>query len=112
MGAVERQVASLLGQCESRDEKLTELAALLRTLQVRVDRLDEGGAGLASLVRSVVGQQLQDLGAGGLRGPEVRLARRGRTGVPAEGGAFPGAGAAVWDLPEWGTQGGWERLGC
>ncbi|KAM7142105.1 SUN domain-containing protein 1 isoform 2-T6 [Molossus nigricans] len=71
MSAVERQVASLWGQCQSRDQKLSELTASLQTLQVRVDRLDQGGAGLSSLVQSVVGQHLKDIGARGLPGSEA-----------------------------------------
>ncbi|XP_066129669.1 SUN domain-containing protein 1 isoform X3 [Saccopteryx bilineata] len=62
---VERQMTFLSGQCQSRDEKLRELSALLQTLQVRVDQLDEGRAGMASLIKSVVGQHLKDIGAGG-----------------------------------------------
>ncbi|XP_053782775.1 SUN domain-containing protein 1 [Desmodus rotundus] len=68
---VERQVASLSGQCQSRDEKLRELTASLQQLQVRVDQLDDGGAGVSSLVRSVLGQHLKDLGAGGLLGSQT-----------------------------------------
>ncbi|XP_066198174.1 SUN domain-containing protein 1 isoform X1 [Saccopteryx leptura] len=62
---VERQMTFLSGQCQSRDEKLRELSALLQTLQVRVDQLDEGRAGMSSLIKSVVGQHLKDIGAGG-----------------------------------------------
>lgn len=70
---MERQVTSLSGQCQSRDEKLRELTASLQKLQVRVDQMDDGGAGVSSLVTSVVGQRLKDLGAGGLLGSQVRL---------------------------------------
>lgn len=68
---VERQVASLSGQCQSRDQRLRELTASLQQLQARVDRLDDGGAGVSSLVRTVVGQHLKDLGAGGLLGSQT-----------------------------------------
>ncbi|XP_065779714.1 SUN domain-containing protein 1 isoform X7 [Muntiacus reevesi] len=47
MSEVERQVATLSGQCHSHDEKLGQLAALLQKLQARVDRKDgssEGGS--------------------------------------------------------------------
>ncbi|KAF4015992.1 hypothetical protein G4228_007393 [Cervus hanglu yarkandensis] len=47
MSEVERQVATLSGQCQSHDEKLGQLAALLRKLQARVDQADgssEGGS--------------------------------------------------------------------
>lgn len=70
---MERQVTSLSGQCQSRDEKLRELTASLQKLQVRVDQMDAGGAGVSSLVTSVVGQHLKDLAAGGLLGSQVRL---------------------------------------
>uniref|UniRef100_A0A8C9JR13 Sad1 and UNC84 domain containing 1 n=1 Tax=Panthera tigris altaica TaxID=74533 RepID=A0A8C9JR13_PANTA len=40
---VERQVASLSGQCHGHDEKLRELAAVLRRLQARVDQMDGDG---------------------------------------------------------------------
>lgn len=73
MGAAE-------GQCQGRDEKLRELTTLLQTLQVRVDQLDEGGVGLSALVRSVVGQHLKDLGAGGLPGSQVRWGRHSEDG--------------------------------
>ncbi|XP_035870577.1 SUN domain-containing protein 1 isoform X4 [Phyllostomus discolor] len=71
MREVERQVASLAGRCQSRDERLRELAASLQQLQARVDRLDDGGAGVSSLVRSVVGQHLKDLSASGLLGAQT-----------------------------------------
>ncbi|KAK1343643.1 LOW QUALITY PROTEIN: hypothetical protein QTO34_016423 [Cnephaeus nilssonii] len=71
MSEVERQVTSLSGQCQSRDEKLRELTASLQKLQVRVDQMDDGGAGVSSLVTSVVGQRLKDLGAGGLLGSQA-----------------------------------------
>uniref|UniRef100_G1NX26 Sad1 and UNC84 domain containing 1 n=1 Tax=Myotis lucifugus TaxID=59463 RepID=G1NX26_MYOLU len=63
MSEVERQVTSLSGQCQSRDEKLRELTASLQKLQVRVDQMDDGGAGVSSLVTSVVGQHLKDADA-------------------------------------------------
>ncbi|XP_043310789.1 SUN domain-containing protein 1 isoform X16 [Cervus canadensis] len=47
MSEVERQVATLSGQCHSHDEKLGQLAALLQKLQARVDQADgssEGGS--------------------------------------------------------------------
>lgn len=72
MREVERQVASLSGQCQGRDERLRELTASLQQLQARVDHLDDGGAGVSSLVRSVVAQHLKDLGASGLLGSQVR----------------------------------------
>lgn len=72
MSEVERQVTSLSGQCQSRDEKLRELTASLQKLQVQVDQMDDGGAGVSSLVTSVVGQHLKDLGASGLLGSQVR----------------------------------------
>ncbi|XP_070270333.1 SUN domain-containing protein 1 isoform X9 [Myotis yumanensis] len=71
MSEVERQVTSLSGQCQSRDEKLRELTASLQKLQVRVDQMDDGGAGVSSLVTSVVGQHLKDLGASGLLGSQA-----------------------------------------
>ncbi|XP_036913867.1 SUN domain-containing protein 1 isoform X2 [Sturnira hondurensis] len=71
MREVERQVASLSGQCQSRDGKLSELTASLQQLQVRVDQLDDGGAGVSSLVRSMVRQHLKDLGAGRLLGSQT-----------------------------------------
>ncbi|XP_054574253.1 SUN domain-containing protein 1 isoform X3 [Eptesicus fuscus] len=71
MSEVERQVTSLSGQCQSRDEKLRELTASLQKLQVRVDQMDDGGARVSSLVTSVVGQHLKDLGAGGLLGSQA-----------------------------------------
>ncbi|XP_053512930.1 SUN domain-containing protein 1 isoform X6 [Artibeus jamaicensis] len=71
MREVERQVASLSGQCQSRDGKLRELTASLQQLQVRVDQLDDGGAGPSSLVRSVVEHHLKGLGAGGLLGSQT-----------------------------------------
>lgn len=69
---MERQVTSLSGQCQSRDEKLRELTASLQKLQVRVDQMDDRGAGVSSLVTSMVGQHLKDLGARGLLGSQVR----------------------------------------
>lgn len=69
---MERQVTSLSSQCQSRDEKMRELTASLQKLQVRVDQMDDGGAGLSSLVTSVVRQHLKDLGASGLLGSQVR----------------------------------------
>ncbi|XP_059555460.1 SUN domain-containing protein 1 isoform X9 [Myotis daubentonii] len=71
MSEVERQVTSLSGQCQSRDEKLRELTASLQKLQVRVDQMDDGGAGVSSLVTSMVGQHLKDLGASGLLGSQA-----------------------------------------
>ncbi|XP_045316648.1 SUN domain-containing protein 1 isoform X17 [Leopardus geoffroyi] len=50
---VERQVASLSGQCHGHDEKLRELAAVLRRLQARVDQMDGDGGGTLSLTDSV-----------------------------------------------------------
>ncbi|XP_006765314.1 PREDICTED: SUN domain-containing protein 1 isoform X7 [Myotis davidii] len=73
MSEVERQVTSLSGQCQSRDEKLRELTASLQKLQVRVDQMDDRGAGVSSLVTSVVGQHLKDLGARGLLGSQADL---------------------------------------
>ncbi|XP_023603967.1 SUN domain-containing protein 1 isoform X3 [Myotis lucifugus] len=58
-------------ECQSRDEKLRELTASLQKLQVRVDQMDDGGAGVSSLVTSVVGQHLKDLGASGLLGSQA-----------------------------------------
>ncbi|XP_046945351.1 SUN domain-containing protein 1 isoform X4 [Lynx rufus] len=49
MSEVERQVASLSGQCHGHDEKLRELAAVLRRLQARVDQMDGDGGGTLSL---------------------------------------------------------------
>ncbi|KAM5301268.1 SUN domain-containing protein 1 isoform 2-T4 [Glossophaga mutica] len=74
MREVERQVASLSGQCQSRDERLRELTASLQQLQVRVGQLDDGGAGAPSPARSAAGQPLKDLGAGGLLGSQADLA--------------------------------------
>lgn len=71
MNEVERQVTSLSGQCQSRDEKLRELTASLQKLQVRVDQMDGRGAGMSSLVKSLVGQHLKDLEAGGLLGSKT-----------------------------------------
>lgn len=71
MSEVERQVTSLSGQCQSRDEKLRELTASLQKLQVRVDQMDDRGAGVSSLVTSMVGQHLKDLGARGLLGSQA-----------------------------------------
>uniref|UniRef100_A0A667IKX8 Sad1 and UNC84 domain containing 1 n=2 Tax=Lynx canadensis TaxID=61383 RepID=A0A667IKX8_LYNCA len=53
MSEVERQVASLSGQCHGHDEKLRELAAVLRRLQARVDQMDGDGGGTLSLTDSV-----------------------------------------------------------
>ncbi|XP_042826910.1 SUN domain-containing protein 1 isoform X10 [Panthera tigris] len=50
---VERQVASLSGQCHGHDEKLRELAAVLRRLQARVDQMDGDGGGTLSPTDSV-----------------------------------------------------------
>ncbi|GAB5582617.1 SUN domain-containing protein 1 isoform X11 [Prionailurus iriomotensis] len=49
MSEVERQVALLSGQCHGHDEKLRELAAVLRRLQARVDQMDGDGGGTLSL---------------------------------------------------------------
>lgn len=87
-------MASLSGQCQSRDEKLRELTASLQQLQVRVDQLDDGGAGVSSLVRSVLGQHLKDLGAGGLLGSQVRP--RGACVASVLGEPSPGE-ALQWD---------------
>ncbi|XP_039081938.1 SUN domain-containing protein 1 isoform X3 [Hyaena hyaena] len=70
MSWVERQVASLSGQCHGHDEKLQGLAALLQKLQARVDQLDGDGQGTLSRVRSVLGQHLEDVRAGALPGPQ------------------------------------------
>ncbi|XP_077614934.1 SUN domain-containing protein 1 isoform X10 [Crocuta crocuta] len=70
MSGVERQVASLSGQCHGHDEKLQGLAALLQKLQARVDQLDGDGQGTLSRVRSVLGQHLEDVRAGALPGPQ------------------------------------------
>ncbi|OWK11467.1 hypothetical protein Celaphus_00007381, partial [Cervus elaphus hippelaphus] len=53
MSEVERQVATLSGQCQSHDEKLGQLAALLRKLQARVDQADGSSEGGSPPVRSV-----------------------------------------------------------
>ncbi|XP_058566991.1 SUN domain-containing protein 1 isoform X10 [Neofelis nebulosa] len=53
MSEVERQVASLSGQCHGHDEKLRELAAVLQRLQARVDQMDGDGGGTLSLTDSV-----------------------------------------------------------
>ncbi|XP_053069776.1 SUN domain-containing protein 1 isoform X15 [Acinonyx jubatus] len=53
MSEVERQVASLSGQCHGHDEKLRELAAVLRRLQAQVDQMDGDGGGTLSLTDSV-----------------------------------------------------------
>ncbi|XP_055266463.1 SUN domain-containing protein 1 isoform X9 [Moschus berezovskii] len=45
MSEVERQVATLSGQCHRHDEKLGQLAALLQKLQARVDRADGSSEG-------------------------------------------------------------------
>lgn len=65
MSEVERQVTSLSGQCQSRDEKLQELTASLQKLQVRVDQMGDGGAGVSSPVTSVVGQHWKDQAGSG-----------------------------------------------
>ncbi|KAB0382072.1 hypothetical protein FD755_003989 [Muntiacus reevesi] len=52
MSEVERQVATLSGQCHSHDEKLGQLAALLQKLQARVDRKDGSSEGGSPPVRS------------------------------------------------------------
>ncbi|XP_047695467.1 SUN domain-containing protein 1 isoform X12 [Prionailurus viverrinus] len=57
MSEVERQVASLSGQCHGHDEKLRELAAVLRRLQARVDQMDGDGGGTLSLTDSVTFRQ-------------------------------------------------------
>ena len=71
MSEVERQVASLSGQCHGHDEKLQELAAVLRRLQARVDQMDGDGGGTLSLVRRAVGRPSGATRAGGLSGSEV-----------------------------------------
>ncbi|CAI9173451.1 unnamed protein product [Rangifer tarandus platyrhynchus] len=53
MSEVERQVATLSGQCHSHDEKLGQLAALLQKLQARVDRAEGSSEGGSPPVRSV-----------------------------------------------------------
>lgn len=53
MSEVERQVATLSGQCHSHDEKLGQLAALLQKLQARVDQADGSSEGGSPPVRSV-----------------------------------------------------------
>ncbi|XP_027382471.1 SUN domain-containing protein 1 isoform X12 [Bos indicus x Bos taurus] len=45
MSEVERQVATLSGQCHRHDEKLGQLVALLQKLQARVDRADSSSEG-------------------------------------------------------------------
>ncbi|XP_043415440.1 SUN domain-containing protein 1 isoform X14 [Prionailurus bengalensis] len=57
MSEVERQVALLSGQCHGHDEKLRELAAVLRRLQARVDQMDGDGGGTLSLTDSVTFRQ-------------------------------------------------------
>ncbi|MXQ94006.1 hypothetical protein E5288_WYG008543 [Bos mutus] len=69
MSEVERQVATLSGQCHRHDEKLGQLVALLQKLQARVDRADSSSEGGSPPVRSVGrGQRLKGAGAGGLLG--------------------------------------------
>nr|XP_019603008.1 PREDICTED: SUN domain-containing protein 1 isoform X1 [Rhinolophus sinicus] len=58
MSEVQRQVASLSGQCRSHDEKLRELAALLQKLQARVDQMDSHGA--SSWAPDVAGLHVKD----------------------------------------------------
>ncbi|XP_025778985.1 SUN domain-containing protein 1 isoform X2 [Puma concolor] len=71
MSEVERQVASLSGQCHGHDEKLRELAAVLRRLQARIDQMDGDGGGTLSLVRRAVGRPSGATRAGGLSGSET-----------------------------------------
>uniref|UniRef100_A0A8B9YYD5 Sad1 and UNC84 domain containing 1 n=1 Tax=Bos mutus grunniens TaxID=30521 RepID=A0A8B9YYD5_BOSMU len=60
MSEVERQVATLSGQCHRHDEKLGQLVALLQKLQARVDRADSSSEGGSPPVRSVGrGQRLK-----------------------------------------------------
>ncbi|KAF6281430.1 Sad1 and UNC84 domain containing 1 [Rhinolophus ferrumequinum] len=68
MSEVQRQVASLSGQCRSHDEKLRELAALLQKLQARVDQMDSDG--VSSWAANMAGLHLKDGDANGLLGSQ------------------------------------------
>ncbi|XP_032951637.1 SUN domain-containing protein 1 isoform X9 [Rhinolophus ferrumequinum] len=68
MSEVQRQVASLSGQCRSHDEKLRELAALLQKLQARVDQMDSDG--VSSWAADMAGLHLKDRNANGLLGSQ------------------------------------------
>ena len=106
MSEVERQVATLLGQCHRHDEKLGQLVALLQKLQARVDRADSSSEGGSPPVRSVGrGQRLKGAGAGGLLGSTVTP---GGSQAQGEGGPCGGAlqgGQWVLGLP-------WPVLWC
>uniref|UniRef100_A0A671EY17 Sad1 and UNC84 domain containing 1 n=2 Tax=Rhinolophus ferrumequinum TaxID=59479 RepID=A0A671EY17_RHIFE len=71
MSEVQRQVASLSGQCRSHDEKLRELAALLQKLQARVDQMDSDG--VSSWAADMAGLHLKDRNANGLLGSQHEL---------------------------------------
>ncbi|XP_074170155.1 SUN domain-containing protein 1 isoform X5 [Rhinolophus sinicus] len=71
MSEVQRQVASLSGQCRSHDEKLRELAALLQKLQARVDQMDSHGA--SSWAPDVAGLHVKDGNANGWLGSQHEL---------------------------------------
>lgn len=89
---MQRQVASLSGQCRSRDEKLRELAASLQKLQARVDQMDNDG--VSSQAPDVAGPHVKDGNADGRLGSQVMLTS-GRASVPSE----DAAGAALcWEV--------------
>ncbi|XP_062041595.1 SUN domain-containing protein 1 isoform X3 [Lepus europaeus] len=71
MSGVDQQMTSLAGWCHTHDEQLRGLTLSLQKLQARVDRLDEGRAGLSSWVKDVVGQQLQEAEAARLPGTQI-----------------------------------------
>lgn len=71
MSEVQRQVASLSGQCRSHDEKLRELAALLQKLQARVDQMDSHG--VSSWAPDVAGLHVKDGNANGRLGSQHEL---------------------------------------
>ena len=72
MSEVERQVATLSGQCHGHDEKLGQLAALLQKLQARVDRAEGSSEGGSPPVRSVGrgGSISRGLALAGSRAPQ------------------------------------------
>ncbi|KAM5213565.1 SUN domain-containing protein 1 isoform 5-T11 [Hipposideros larvatus] len=73
MSEVQRQVASLSGQCWSHDEKLRELAASLQKLQAQVDQMDGDRGGMSPLATDVGGPHLKDVNADGPLGSQREL---------------------------------------
>ncbi|XP_019492961.1 PREDICTED: SUN domain-containing protein 1 [Hipposideros armiger] len=73
MSEVQRQVASLSGQCWSHDEKLRELAASLQKLQAQVDQMDGDRGGMSPLATDVGGPHLKDVNADGPVGSQREL---------------------------------------